>query len=358
MNDRERFLNTFAFKPVDRIPWWDFGFWSQTLERWYGEGMPRDVDPDEYFGMDKQWKSVPVSLGMRPWFEEQILEEHGNIITVRDTDGVVSIRTRDGTSIPKYIKFPVETRDDFADLKKRYIAAEPTRYPENWDERIAEWKNRDYPLGINCFGFFGTIRSWMGLENACMMLHDDPKLAMEMMEFIGDFTCTVLQRALESGLEFDYGSFWEDMCYNKTSLISPKMFREFMLPQYKRVTGLCRKYGVQHFVVDCDGYIAELTPLWHEGGVKIMFPMEQGTSGNDLYAYRKEYGKDGLIIGGIDKHLFVEGKAAIEKEVDSKLPLMQEGGFIPTPDHRVPPTVSLANYQYYLEYLKKRTAPK
>ena len=32
---------------------------------------------------------------------------------------------------------------------------------------------------------------------------------------------------------------------------------------------------------------------------------------------------------------------------------MAEGGFIPLVDHRVPPDVSLDNYKYYLEVLRK-----
>jgi hypothetical protein len=357
MTDRDRFLCTFRFQPVDRIPYWDFGFWTATLERWYGEGLPRGVDLDECFGMDQQWRMAPVDLGMIPAFEEEILEESGNVQTVRGSDGVVCIRTKDGTSIPKYIEFPVKTRSDFLEMKKRHDPTDPRRYPQDWDRRVEEWRQRDYPLGISCLGFFGTVRGWMGVENACMTFHDDPRWMQEMMEFIGDFICAALERALASGVQFDWGHFWEDMCYNKASLISPAMFREFMLPQYKRVTGLCRRYGVEFFVVDCDGNVEELIPLWHEGGVKIMFPMEQGTSANDIYAYRKEYGREALLIGGIDKHLLAEGSEAIEREVDAKLPLIQEGGYIPTPDHRVPPTVSLDNYRYYLDYLKRRTAP-
>jgi uroporphyrinogen decarboxylase len=32
---------------------------------------------------------------------------------------------------------------------------------------------------------------------------------------------------------------------------------------------------------------------------------------------------------------------------------VEEGGYIPTPDHRVPPDVPLANYLYYLDRIKE-----
>jgi len=83
-----------------------------------------------------------------------------------------------------------------------------------------------------------------------------------------------------------------------------------------------------------------------------MFPMEIGIWKTDLIALRKKYGKNLLMIGGIDKHALIEGKSSIKEEVYSKIPLIQEGGYIPTPDHRVPPDVPLDNYLYYLTLIK------
>jgi len=56
------------------------------------------------------------------------------------------------------------------------------------------------------------------------------------------------------------------------------------------------------------------------------------------------------MIGGIDKRELTKDKKAIETEVvNIVLPLIEDGGFIPTVDHSVPPDVSLDNFKYYLE---------
>jgi uroporphyrinogen decarboxylase len=55
------------------------------------------------------------------------------------------------------------------------------------------------------------------------------------------------------------------------------------------------------------------------------------------------------MVGGVDKHKLAEGPAAIEAELMRLLPVVEEGGFIPTVDHRVPADVSLANYKHYLK---------
>jgi hypothetical protein len=44
LTERERFLKLMHFEPVDRIPYWDFGFWDETPLRWKEEGLPEDLD--------------------------------------------------------------------------------------------------------------------------------------------------------------------------------------------------------------------------------------------------------------------------------------------------------------------------
>jgi uroporphyrinogen-III decarboxylase len=47
-------------------------------------------------------------------------------------------------------------------------------------------------------------------------------------------------------------------------------------------------------------------------------------------------------------------KEAIKYEIDKKLPyLKEEGGYIPGLDHVIPPDVSLENFTFYANYLKK-----
>ena len=41
MNARERFLASMHFEPCDHPPYWEWAYWIQALQRWYGEGLPR-----------------------------------------------------------------------------------------------------------------------------------------------------------------------------------------------------------------------------------------------------------------------------------------------------------------------------
>lgn len=43
MTNRERFNRMLSFAPVDRGFNFELPLWEQTRDRWYQEGMPRDV---------------------------------------------------------------------------------------------------------------------------------------------------------------------------------------------------------------------------------------------------------------------------------------------------------------------------
>ena len=87
MNSRERFLRCNKFQSVDHAPFLEIGVWGQTTERWYKEGMPKDVNTsflilsggNEYFGLER-WEAIPLNVGMVPVFEHEVLEEDERII--------------------------------------------------------------------------------------------------------------------------------------------------------------------------------------------------------------------------------------------------------------------------------------
>ena len=76
-------------------------------------------------------------------------------------------------------------------------------------------------------------------------------------------------------------------------------------------------------------------------------------SGCDVVRSGKEY-PDLLISGGIDKRILAEGKEAIDRHIDSILPVMKKrGGYIPTCDHGVPAEVSFENYIHFRKRLQE-----
>jgi uroporphyrinogen decarboxylase len=77
-------------------------------------------------------------------------------------------------------------------------------------------------------------------------------------------------------------------------------------------------------------------------------------AGMDPVRIRQKYGPSFCMVGGIDKREIARGKREIDAQIRRViLPLLEEGGFIPTIDHSIPPEVSYDNFCYYLEQKRK-----
>ena len=356
MNDRERFLATMNYQERDRCPWGEMGFWPETLERWHEEGWSENIDLNQFFGFDRLRDQINVSLGFIPAFKREVLEESDKYRIVRRETGVIAREFKGELSfhMPQWLGFPLKTRDDWENnIKPRLDSGSPARYPANWEEKVRNWQQRDYPLTLRMGSIFGWLRNWMGIENIALALYDDPEWIQEMMYYITDFCCACGKRALED-VDLDYILLWEDMAYKSAPLISPRMFRQFMLEPYKKLTSFIRDHGVALIIVDSDGYAEPLIPLWLEGGVNGFYPIERA-SNMDAVHLRARFGRELRLLGGIDKRAMIAGQEAIDAELSHVVPLFKDGGYIPWCDHHVPPDVSLKNYMYYVKRMKEAT---
>jgi uroporphyrinogen decarboxylase len=84
----------------------------------------------------------------------------------------------------------------------------------------------------------------------------------------------------------------------------------------------------------------------------IMFPLEIG-AGVDPASWRREFGKDLRLKGGIAEGPLVRGGKAIDRELERVRPLLEEGGYIPHLDHLVPPDIPYSHYCHYLDKKRK-----
>jgi len=355
LNHRKRFIGTFRFKDVDRVPDYEFGYWTETIDRWHAEGLPLDKRDDReielYLGLEGwdcgEW--LPIASGFWPPVRGRILKREGDRETVDDGIGGIYVRTVSTSSPPHYIRYPLRTREDWERLNPFFDPNTPGRFPLNWNEIVESYKDRDYPLGISVGSLYGWLRNWMGVEGISIAFYRDPDWVAEMMDTLVDLWIEIIRRALRS-VEVDCATWWEDMCYSKGPLLSVRHFEEFMVPRYRKVTDVLKEYGAEISILDCDGDITKLVPGWLKGGINCMFPLEARFT--DTYGLRETFGRRVLLMGGVDKMALIAGGKAIDKELERLTPILKEGGFIPLVDHRCPPEISYSNYKYYLK--KKR----
>jgi hypothetical protein len=355
MTHRERLLATLRYQPVDRVPDYEFGAWQQTIERWEKEGLPKGLGGvwesiATYFHTDEvEFGPQPeVNIGLQPGFEYRVLEEKGDHIIVQDGDGAIAemMRPELGASIPHYLRYALETRKDWENIRDQRLNADTAgRAPADLPELCrASWQ-ADYPVGIHCGSVYGWLRNWMGVEGISLAIAEDTPWVVEMMTHLTELKLRVYEQ-VAGRCRIDTGHWWEDMCFNKGPLVSPRWFHEHMVPLYRRATAfLRRECGCEFHMLDCDGNIHALVSGWLEGGINVMWPLEAAHT--DAYRIRELFGNRVALRGYFDKRALIAGRDAIDRESNRLRPLLQGGGYMPHTDHLVPPDVSWENYLYY-----------
>lgn len=373
MEERERFREALLFGQPDKVPLRPGHPRESTLAIWHQQGLPEGVHWYAYlmevlgipFEPPPPRIDLGVSFKMIPTFEEKVLEHRDGHYIVQDWMGAITeisdrydytyIRAAKDFVTRKWHRFPVQNRQDWEEkIKWRYDPGHPERFPDDFAQRCRTLRDRDYVLSLTVNGPFWQLREWCGFEGLCILLMDDPDFVQEMVDFWTDFGLQTLEPILDQ-VELDYVQVSEDMAYKAHSMISPAMTRRFLLPTWKQWTEVIKASGCPIVSMDSDGYTAELLPIWIEAGLNCCFPTEVA-AGNDIVAYRRQYGRQMAYLGGLDKRALAAGGEKLRAEVMRVVPpLLEEGGFIPGCDHGVPPDISWPNFVDYARLLAQLT---
>ena len=358
------------YQPYDKLPVVSFGYWAETVQKWAAEGHITREEADDYcrtgdngagdraimkkLGFDFNWNScVGASVDLFPHFARKTLEERPDGSSViRDENGLIVLVKPDVVSIPAEIGTTLTDRKVWEEeyLPKLHFPME--RISQEALEALRDDAGRELPIGIHCGSLMGTMRNLLGVEQLSYLMADDFELYTEIIDTTDGLCYQCVKAMLESGAKFDYGHFWEDICFKNGPLVVPAIFDEYVGPHYKKITGLLNSYGIDIVSVDCDGCIDRLIPTWLENGVNTMFPIEVGTWNASIAPWREQYGKELRGVGGMNKTVFSRDYKAVDEEVERLRPLIELGGYIPCPDHRIAPDAKFENVQYYCDKMQ------
>jgi hypothetical protein len=378
MNYRERFNAILHYEDYDTMPVIHFGFWDETLLKWaneghltneealgWADGNGHDFSITKKLGFDSTWMvGAGGEATIYPPFEEKIIEWlDDNKFKRLDQFGVILLDSKDNQSISSEVDHLLKTREDW---EQHYLH----RYTYN-DERLKNARfnyygqegsflqegvnflkqpqKREYPVAIYIGSLLGQIRNILGVENMSYLMVDDYDLLVEIVDTVGEMEFRLAKATLETGAKFDLAHYWEDICFKNGPLVNPAFFAEHVGPHYRRISDLLNSHGIDIISVDCDGKIDLLLPIWLENGVNTMFPIEVGTWDASIEPWRKQYGRALRGVGGMNKTCFSQDYAAIDREIERLKPLVDLGGYIPCPDHRIAPDAIWDNVRYYCD---------
>ena len=328
MNHVERFRAVMNFQPVDRLPRWEWAmWWDETIARWRGEGLPRELkfsdvfDIAQYFGLDPYQQF---------WFSttEATIEA-----TQHHVEGIVA------------------NMDDYRRVK-------PRLYPDHSPaiEAMRPWAARqargEAVVWATLEGWFWFPRTLMNIERLSYAFYDQPELVHAMNHDLTEFNLRLVRQMAKVCVP-TFMTLAEDMSYNHGPMISQAVFEEFLAPYYRRLMEALNELNII-LIVDTDGEVTQLVPWMQAIGVAGVLPLERqaGVDGNRL----REQFPTLRMVGHFNKLTMDKGEAAMRAEFERLVPLTKHGGFIPSVDHQTPPAVSMEQYRLYLRLLEEYTA--
>ena len=370
MTNRERAMNILHFKEVDRMPAVHFGYWDVLLDEWAEQGhiscemargaradaSPAQRELDKIIGWDFNWHNCRgTANSLYPAFEQKVLEVL--------PDGCQRIQTRNGTierikpgitPIPSEDDYLLKDREAFEKLFKPKMQYLPERVNVEAFKRFNETRPEDVPVGLHLGSVMGQIRDITTVMGMSYLLYDeDEELFADIVDTYAEMQYQCAKAVLETGAKFDFAHYWEDICFKNGPLLSPTVFDELCAKHYKKRNDLCHEYGIDIISLDCDGVVDKLLPTWVENGVNTMFPIEVGVWGDQFAPAREKYGKRLLGVGGMDKTVLRKDRDAVDAELERLQKLVDLGGFIPCPDHRLMPGSKFELVCYYAEKVKE-----
>ena len=347
---RDLYLKCVSFDPTGRILFRRLTWLMPGIkEDWMAEGVSAQEIEAALERCDPEPEMITINTGAFPPFSRDVLEEtDGYTITVGAKGGKAKLQKGYYGYAAMPFEYPVRSAEHWECLRPRFQWV-PERLSPGWAEQARAQQAQGLPIWLHLDGFYWFIRELMGDEAACLAFYDRPALVHDISQTLCQLMLDTASALAGAGVVPDCIHFPEDIAGKGGPIISPRQFRELFSPYWRMALDRFRSLGVPHLEVDSDGRIDELIPLYLDVGVNGLMPFEC-QAGMDIVEVRRTYSRSLIIGGGIDKLALVGGRAAIDRELASKLPpMIKAGGYMIMTDHRMIRGCPFSDWVYYTD---------
>ncbi len=193
--------------------------------------------------------------------------------------------------------------------------------------------------------FFHVVADFFGMENYFVKMYTDPVVVDAVTEHVVGFYLEANARYFATvGQEMDAYFFGNDFGTQLDTLISPRLFRRFVLPSFVKFTEQAKSYGYKVVLHSC-GAIERTIPALIDAGVDGLHPLQALAKGMDADTLSRKYGDALVWIGGVDTQRLLPFGTPDEVRAEvRRLRKLFGPRFVVSPSHEaLLPNVSVAN---------------
>lgn len=223
----------------------------------------------------------------------------------KDVWGVEYITSREaaGGMIPKTWDFLLEDITKWRDVIKA-----PDLEDIDWemmckkDLEMCGVDRSQTALSVNYHsGYFQALMAFMGFTEGLCALFEEPEECKALLTYLCDFYCKVIEKTIDY-YQPDIFDLADDTAAWGNPFISLDMFRDYLLPLYKRELSYARERGIRisyHNCGKCETFIDDMVGI----GVQAWNPAQIC---NDLDAIQAKYGRDLILCGCWDPRIVID----------------------------------------------------
>ncbi len=209
---------------------------------------------------------------------------------------------------------------------------------------------RVFQIGFSLYERAWTLR---GMEPLMIDFHDHADFVHELLGRIADYNIAQVRAALKYDIDAVY--FGDDWGQQRGLQMGPRLWREFILPQLKRMYAVVREAGKFVMIHSC-GDVDELFDDLVAIGLSSFNPFQPEVM--DVYSLLPRYRGRLTFHGGLStqRTLPFGTVADVRAEVRRLLELGRDGGYIFAPAHDVEGDVPLENMLAAIELVQNQPA--
>lgn len=255
----------------------------------------------------------------------------------------------DFSTYDEYASFPLAEAQTVAEVE----TWQGWPAPAHWDvstlkDKILTLNRRaPYHLRYEVGGIFEWAWGLYGLERFLVDLKRRPKVPCAIMDCFTDLYIANVSRVLEAadGL-LDMVYTYDDVGIQSGLMMSPQMWRTFILPRHQRLNAAIRRYPVKIMYHSCGAIYPLIGAFADEMAIDVLNPLQPRAASMHLARIKREFGGRLAFHGGIDiQHTLPHGAPAdVQTEVQARCRVLgQGGGYICASAHYIQADTPLEN---------------
>jgi len=293
--------------------------------------------------------AVGVGLGLRTETISRDETHH----TYRYETGAVWHESYQPTFCREATEFPVNSPEEALTFQMPDVA-DPGRLDDDLLRRqVRAWHDAGY------FVQGGIMGAWQGIyyyltsfDNILMWMGVEPEAAHALFAKTTKFSLDSARRLLACGVDCIFPP--SDLGSGQGLLFSPAMFREYVFGWLKQLADLCHEHNA-FFHLHSHGHIQDVMDGIVEAGVDMINPIGPSDH-NDLAMYKRRWGDQITLHGGISTKINTMARDEIRRHVHEVIEIGRGGGrFFPRTESGIPP-MPADKALFYVKVLKEERA--